>query len=105
MSSARNRLVLVFITARQITWSSRSMRTFLRTSSGAFWGTRMVALPCRSSTESIVWFFESRFSVSMQIIFSFVFAGDLSASRIGVAALTSILCLSKRSMRLKRSWK
>ena len=78
---------------------------FCVTSSGAFWGTKTVVLPCKSSTDSIIWFFDSLFSVIMQIILSFVFAGDLSASSIGVAALTSILCLSKRSIRLNLSWK
>ena len=66
---------------------------------------RPLLLPSKSSTDSIIWFFDSLFSVIMQIILSFVLAGDLSASSIGVAALTSILCLSKRSIRLNLSWK
>ena len=41
----------------------------------------------------------------MQMIFSFVLAGDLSASKIGVDVLTSILCRSKCQIGLNLSWK
>ncbi len=103
MSSAKKRRLLVFTTAMHTTWSRRSKLAFLCSSSGALRVISTVALECRSSTVSIICCFASRFSVIMQMIFSFVLGGDFTASDIVVAALTSILCLSRRSSRLKRS--
>ena len=105
MSSARNRRLLVFITERHMTWSGSSRRAFLCSCSGALRGISTVALACRSSIVRITCCLDSRFSVIMPMIFSFVLGCDFSASEMGVADLTSILCLSRRSRRLKRSWK
>ena len=103
MSSAKKRLLLVFTTAMHTTWSGRSRWAFRCSSSRALWVTSIVAVACRSSTVRIVFRFDSRFSVIMQTILSFVLGGDFTASAIGVAALTSILCLSSRSTRLNLS--
>ena len=103
MSSAKKRLLLVFTTAMHMTWSGRSCWAFLYSSSRALWVTSMVAVACKSSTVNTMFRFDSLFSAIMQIIFSFVLAGDFNASAMGVAALTSILCRSKRSVRLNLS--
>lgn len=105
MSSAMRSLVLVFMTWMHATWSRMSACAFLRSSSVAFLVMRTVAVAWRSSTVRMVCCFDSRFSLIMQIILSLVLGGDLRASMMGIAALTSILCLRSFSRRLKRSWK
>lgn len=105
MSSARNSALLVFTTARQTTWSWRRLCAFFLRASFALCVMSTVALASRSSTTSMVFCFASLFSLIMQTILSLALGWDFRASVMGVAALTSILCLSRRSRRLNLSWK
>ena len=105
MSSATSRLLRVFMTLMQMTWSRSSMWVFFCRSCEAFCGMSIAALARRSSRVSTVFCLDSRLSVIMPIILSLVLAGALTASRTDVALLTSILCLRSFSVCLNLSWK